>query len=247
MASEHIYGRHPVLEALRAETPVRAVFLAEGQKQTGVIADIMQAAAKRKVRVEWLPRGAVERLVEPDANHQGVVAEIPPFRYSSIEAILQRAKERGEAPLLVLLDGIQDVHNLGALIRTAEAAGVHGLVIPGHRAAGITPTVYKSSAGAVNYLPITQVTNLTQTMKQLKEQGVWFVGLDIEGQQAYHQSNLKGPLGIVVGAEGKGLSRLVAETCDFLVHLPMKGRVDSLNASVAGAILVYEAVRQRGQ
>lgn len=246
MPSEHIYGRHPVLEALRSDTPVKVVFLGEGQKQTGVIAEIMQVAAQHNVRVEWLSRGALERLVEPDANHQGVVAELPPYRYSSVEAILKRAAERGEPPFLLLLDGIQDVHNLGALVRTAEAAGMHGLVIPSHRAAGVTPTVYKSSAGAVNFLPIAQVTNLPQTMQQLQGQGIWFVGLDMAGEEPYSRSNLKGPLGIVVGAEGKGLGRLVAETCDFLVHLPMRGRVDSLNASVAGAILIYEAVRQRG-
>jgi 23S rRNA (guanosine2251-2'-O)-methyltransferase len=246
MPAEHIYGRHPVLEALRSDTPVKVVFLGEGQKQTGVVAEIIEAAAQHKVRVEWLPRNALERLVEPDANHQGVVAELPPYRYSSVEAILKRAEERGEPPFILLLDGIQDVHNLGALVRTAEAAGMHGLIIPSHRAVGVTPTVYKSSAGAVNYLPIAQVTNLTQTMKQLQQQGIWFMGLDMAGEQPYHRNNLKGPLGIVVGAEGKGLGRLVAETCDFLVHLPMRGRVDSLNASVAGAILIYEAVRQRG-
>lgn len=244
--SDYIYGRHPVLEALRSGTRVTGIFLAQGQKEAGPVAEIMAAAKAAGVRVEWLPKGALARLVEPDANHQGVVAELPPFPYSSVEAILKRAAQRGEAPFLLLLDGIQDVHNLGALLRTAEAAGVHGAILPERRAASVTPTVYKSSAGAVNYLPIAQVTNLTQTMKQLQAQNIWFVGLDMAGEQLYHQANLKGPLGIVVGAEGRGLGRLVAESCDFLVQLPMRGQVDSLNASVAGAILIYEALRQRG-
>lgn len=244
--SDYIYGRHPVLEALRSGTRITGIFLAQGQKESGPVAEIMAAAKVAGVRVEWLPKGALARLVEPDANHQGVVAELPPFRYSSVEAILARAAQRSEPPFLLLLDGIQDVHNLGALLRTAEAAGVHGAILPERRAASVTPTVYKSSAGAVNYLPIAQVTNLTQTMKQLQAQNLWFVGLDMAGEQLYHQANLKGPLGIVVGAEGRGLGRLVAESCDFLVQLPMRGQVDSLNASVAGAILIYEALRQRG-
>jgi 23S rRNA (guanosine2251-2'-O)-methyltransferase len=246
MASDYIYGRHPVLEALKAGARVRALYLAEGQKQSGIIADILLEARQRGVRVEWLPRARLERLVEGDANHQGVAAELAPFRYSSVEQILENAAQREEAPLLLLLNGIQDVHNLGALLRTAEAAGVHGVIVPERRAAGVTPTVYKSSAGAVHYLPIAQVANLTQTIKQLQAQNLWFVGLDMAGEQLYHQANLKGPLGIVVGAEGRGLGRLVAETCDFLVRLPMRGQVDSLNASVAGAILIYEAIRQRG-
>ncbi|MDQ4074621.1 MAG: 23S rRNA (guanosine(2251)-2'-O)-methyltransferase RlmB [Chloroflexota bacterium] len=246
MASERIYGRHPVLEALRADAEVRKIILAEGQKQSGIIREILEEAERRGVRIEWTARGTLDRLVEQGVNHQGIVAELPPFQYSSVEEILDRAERLGEAPFLLLLDGIQDVHNFGALLRTAEAAGMHGVIIPERRAVGVTPTVYKSSAGAIHHIPIAQVTNLTRTVKQLKERHVWFVGLDMAGEQVYHEANLSGALGVVLGAEGSGLSRLVAEICDFLVHIPMKGEVDSLNASVAGAILIYEALRQRG-
>lgn len=246
MTTDTIFGRHPVLEALNSTTPVKRVLLLEGTTTTGIIGEILQAAEARRIPVEWRPRGAFAKLVEADANHQGVLAQIPPFRYSSVEAILQAARDRNVPPFLLLLDGIQDVHNLGALIRTAEGAGVHGVIIPERRAVGITPTVYKSSAGAVLHLPIAQVTNLTQTIKQLQErENIWFVGLDVGGKVPYYRTNLKGALGIVVGAEGKGLGRLIAESCDFLVELPMRGKVDSLNASVAGAILMYEALRQR--
>lgn len=245
MATERIYGRHPVLEALKAGSRVQRLLLAQGQKEGGIVGELLALAQQQGIPVERLPRQQLERLIEPDANHQGVVAEVPPFRYSSIGAILERAKARQEAPFILMLDGIQDVHNLGALLRTAEAAGMHGVIIPERRAASVTPTVYKSSAGALHYLPIAQITNLTQSIKQLKEAGVWVAGLDMAGEQPPHKSNLLGPLALVVGAEGKGLSRLVAEHCDFLVSLPMHGQINSLNASVAGAIVIYEALRQR--
>lgn len=246
MTSDTIYGRHPVLEALHSDIPVRRVLLVEGTPTTGIVGEIIQAAQQRTIPVEWRPRAAFAKLVDADANHQGVLAQVPPFKYSTVDAILQIARDRNEPPFLLLLDGIQDVHNLGALIRTAEGAGIHGVIIPERRAVGVTPTVYKSSAGAVLHLPVAQVTNLNQTMKHLQtRENIWFVGLDMGGKVPYYRTNLKGALGIVVGAEGKGLGRLVAEGCDFLVELPMRGKVDSLNASVAGAILMYEAVRQR--
>jgi len=246
MTTDTIYGRHPVLEALRSETPVRRVVLAEGTPTTGIIEEIIEAAQARNISIDWRPRSAFAKLVEEDANHQGVLAQVSSYKYSTVEAILQVARDRNEPPFLLILDGIQDVHNLGALIRTAEGAGIHGVIIPERRAVGITPTVYKSSAGAVLHLPIAQVTNITQTIKQLQTRdNIWFVGLDMGGKVPYYRTNLKGALGIVVGAEGKGLGRLISETCDFLVELPMRGKVDSLNASVAGAILMYEAVRQR--
>ncbi len=246
MTTDTIYGRHPVLEALRSETPVKRVLIVEGTPTHGIVDEIIEAAQSRTIPVEWRPRAAFAKLVEADANHQGVVAQVPSFKYSTVETILQIARDRNEPPFLLLLDGIQDVHNLGALIRTAEGAGIHGVIIPERRAVGVTPTVYKSSAGAVLHLPIAQVTNITQTMKQLQtRENIWFVGLDMGGKVPYYRTNLKGALGIVVGAEGKGLGRLIAESCDFLVELPMRGKVDSLNASVAGAILMYEAVRQR--
>ena len=246
MNTQQIYGRHPVLEALRAKAKIQVIYLAEGQKQKGVLAQIVAQAKQARVRLKWVSRHTLTRLTETNAAHQGVVAEIAPFRYSSVERILARAKKKAEPPFLLLLDGIQDVHNFGALLRTAEAAGMHGVIIPQRRAASVTATVYKSSAGAIHHLPIAQVTNLTRTIKQLQQEKIWVVGLDMAGKELYHQANLKGPLAIVVGAEGKGLSRLVMETCDFLTQLPMKGHVQSLNASVATAILIYEALRQRG-
>jgi 23S rRNA (guanosine2251-2'-O)-methyltransferase len=246
MTTDTIYGRHPVLEALRSETPVKRVLIIEGTPTHGIMDEIIEAAQSRAIPVEWRPRATFAKLVEADANHQGVLAQVPSFKYSTVDAILQIARDRNEPPFLLLLDGIQDVHNLGALIRTAEGAGIHGVIIPERRAVGVTQTVYKSSAGAVLHLPIAQVTNITQTMKQLQtRENIWFVGLDMGGKVPYYRTNLKGALGIVVGAEGKGLGRLIAESCDFLVELPMRGKVDSLNASVAGAILMYEAVRQR--
>jgi len=246
MKTQQIYGRHPVLEALRARAKISAIYLAEGQKQKGALAQIIAQAKQAKVRLKWVSRQTLTRLTEAKAVHQGVVAEIAPFRYSSVERILAQAKKKNEPPFLLLLDGIQDVHNFGALLRTAEAAGVHGVIIPQRRAASVTATVYKSSAGAIHYLPIAQVVNLTRTIKQLQQKKVWVVGLDMAGKELYHQANLKGALAIVVGAEGKGLSRLVSENCDFLIQLPMKGHVQSLNASVATAILIYEVLRQRG-
>lgn len=240
----YIYGRHPVLEALRAGAPIRTLLLAEGQQPQG-IAELLAEAEARGIPTEWRPRHALEKLLETGATHQGVVAVLPPFRYSTVEAMLARAASRNEPPFLLLLDGIQDVHNLGALIRTAESAGMHGLIVQERRAAGVTATVYKSSAGAVNHLAIAQVTNLTQTIKRLQAEGLWVAGLEMEGSQPYHSAMLRGPLAIVVGAEGRGLSRLVAEQCDYLVHLPMRGQIGSLNASVAGGILIYEALRQR--
>jgi 23S rRNA (guanosine2251-2'-O)-methyltransferase len=245
MNKQYIYGRHPVLEALKSSTKVRYLYLAEGQKKKGVIAEIVTSAKQNRVQLKWLPRREFEQLMEKKVNHQGVIAEIAPFSYSSVENILSLAKIRNESPFLLLLDGIQDVHNFGALLRTAETAGMHGVIISKRRAVGVTATAYKSSAGAVNYLPIAQVTNLTQTIKQLQAQNIWMVGLEMTGAQLYYQANLKGALGIVVGAEGKGISRLVAQTCDFRVRLPMRGKISSLNASVAGGIVIYEALRQR--
>ncbi|HYN89693.1 MAG TPA: 23S rRNA (guanosine(2251)-2'-O)-methyltransferase RlmB [Ardenticatenaceae bacterium] len=238
-----IYGRHPVLEALQSGAGVRRVLLAAGSKPGGVIAEIQAAAAAAGVPVIEVSRQTLDRRAE--GNHQGVVAEVEPFRYADVDDVLSAAARRDEPPLLLLLDGLQDVHNFGALLRTAEAVGAHGVLIPKDRSVSVTATVYKTSAGAVSYLPVAQVTNLVRAMNDLKEQGIWFAGLDMAGPQRYDQANLTGPLGIVVGAEGRGLGRLVAETCDFLVHLPMRGKIESLNASVAGSVLMYEALRQR--
>jgi len=177
-------------------------------------------------------------------SHQGVIAIVASYEYSTVEDILARAEEKGEKPFLLLLDGIEDPHNLGAIIRTANQAGVHGIIIPKHRAVGLTAVVAKASAGAINYTPVAKVTNLANTIDQLKEKGIWFACADMDGTSMY-QADLKGPLGIVIGNEGEGVSRLVSEKCDFHVTIPMKGDIDSLNASVAAGILCYEAVRQR--
>lgn len=238
-----IYGRHPVLEALESGSEVRRVLLAAGTKPGGIIAEIRAAAESAGVPVVEVPRQTLDRRV-PGA-HQGVAAEVAPFRYATVDEIMGAAGRAGEPPLLLLLDGLQDVHNFGALLRTAEAVGAHGVLIPKDRSVSVTPTVFKTSAGAVTYVLIAQVTNLVRTMKDLKARGVWFAGLDMAGPQRYDRANLAGPLGVVIGAEGRGVSRLVAETCDFLVHLPMRGRIESLNASVAGSVLLYEVLRQR--
>lgn len=245
-AGERIYGRYPVLEALRSsKSRVKTVFLAEGIKPKGVVPQIIAQAKQDGVALEWVARRRLERLTGANTNHQGVVAEVAPFAYGTMEELLARAAERGEEPFLLLLDGIQDVHNFGALLRTAEVAGVHGVIIPKRRAVGVTATVYKSSAGAVHHLPIVQVTNVTQCIELLQRQEIWVVGLDMDGKMLYHEANLTGGLAMVVGGEGKGLSRRVKESCDFLVRLPMRGQIESLNASVAGAILIYESLKQR--
>lgn len=239
-----MYGRHPVLEALRAGEPVQRLLVARGTQTSGPLAEILALAQQRGVRVVWVERRDLDRL---DAVHQGVAAELPPHRYASVEDILASAAERAEPPLVLALDAVQDVHNLGSLLRTADAVGVHGAIIPSHRAAGVTAAVRKASAGAVAHLPIAQVTNLARTLDALKSEGVWVVGLDMAGQQAYDAFDWSVPVALVVGSEGRGLGRLVAETCDVLVHLPMRGHVESLNAAVAGSIVLYHAWRARGK
>jgi 23S rRNA (guanosine2251-2'-O)-methyltransferase len=239
-----IWGRNPVVEAFRAGTPVTKLYVAEGVNPTGTFEEILRRARAERVPVQHLERRALDRMADGGV-HQGVVAEVSEHKYVTIDDLLARAGEQKEPPLLLLLDSVQDPHNLGALIRTAEAVGAHGVVVPRHRAAGITPTVVKSSAGAAEHLPVAQVTNLNRGIDDLKKQGVWIAGLDAAGTKAYDEVDWTGPLAIVVGAEGAGLSRLVAERCDFLVRLPMRGHVDSLNAAVAGSIVLYHAWRKR--
>lgn len=238
--TEIIYGRHPVLEALRSGQPIERILLARGVKTKGPLVEITERAHARHITVEWVERARLDRMAR---SHQGVVALVPAFHYATVEEMLQLARQRGERPLILALDHVQDVHNLGALIRTAEAVGAHGVIIPERRAAGITPAVYKSSAGAVAHLPVAQVTNLVRTLKALKAEGVWVVGLDMAGEQEYDKLDWAMPAVIVVGSEGEGLSRLVRATCDFLVSLPMRGKVSSLNAAVAGSIVLYTAWR----
>ena len=238
-----IEGRNAVLEAFRAGKPIDKLFVLDGC-QDGPVRTIVREAKKHDTLLQFVSK---ERLGQMSATgkHQGVIAFGAAYEYSQVEDMLELARERGEDPFLILLDNIEDPHNLGAIIRTANLAGAHGVVIPKRRAAGLTATVAKTSAGALNYTPVAKVTNLKKTMEELKEKGLWFVCADMDGEQMY-KLNLTGPIGLVVGSEGEGVSRLVRETCDFAATIPMKGDIDSLNASVAAGVLAYEIVRQRG-
>ncbi len=243
--ADYVWGRNPVLETLRSARRVHRLLLAEGARDAGLV-DLLSEAERRHVRVEYVPRRRLDELTQ-GAVHQGCVASVAPREYASVEDILALARQREEPPLLLILDAIQDVQNLGSLLRTAEAVGAHGVILPEHRAAGLTPAVDKSSAGAVEHLLIAQVTNLTRTVDALKKQGIWIVGLAGEAAQDYDRVDLDRPLALVVGNEGKGISRLLREHCDFLVRLPMRGQVNSLNAAVAGSIALYHAWRQRAK
>ena len=236
-------GRNAVLEALRAGRSVDKIYVQLGSSD-GPIQTILREAKKHDTIVSFVAKERLNQMSET-GNHQGVIAMAASYEYVSVEEILARAGEKGEAPFLFLLDGIEDPHNLGAIIRTANLAGAHGVIITKHRAAGLTATVAKASAGAVNYTPVAKVTNLTNTIEQLKKEGIWFVCADMGGTRMY-DLDLRGPVGLVIGNEGEGGSRLVREKCDFIASIPMKGDIDSLNASVAAGILAYEIVRQRG-
>lgn len=241
---EYIWGRNPVLETLQSSRKVKRILLAEGQRESPVLMTIQQEATKKHIPIETVPRSRLDQLSR-GAVHQGCLILVEERRYATLDDILAYAHSKQEAPFLLLLDAIQDVNNLGSLIRTAEAAGVHGIVLPEHRAAEINATVVKTSAGATEHLLIAQETNLTHTIDALKKQDVWVIGLAGEASTFYHQANLTGPLALVVGNEGKGLGRLVREHCDLLIKLPMHGHINSLNAAVAGSIALYEALRQR--
>ena len=245
MMRELLYGRNAVRECLRAgRRTVYKVLLAEGVKESGTVADILNTARGRGIVPQRVERRQLDGL--GDVNHQGVAAEVEPYPYSDPEEMLKVAKERGESPLLLLLDCLQDPQNLGTLLRTAEAVGVHGVIIPKRRAVAVTPAVVNASAGAVEHLLVARVTNVVQAMDRLKTAGVWVVGLeDVPEAQLYHRADLNMPLALVVGSEGGGMRRLVRERCDFLIRLPMRGRIGSLNASVAGSIALYEIWRQR--
>lgn len=237
-----IEGRNSVLEAYRAGKTIDRLFVQEGS-QDGPIKTILKEAKKGDTVVSFVKKERLDQMSETK-NHQGVIAYAAAYEYAQVEDILNAAEQKKEAPFILLLDGIEDPHNLGAIIRTANQAGVHGIIIPKRRAVGLTTVVAKTSAGAINYTPVAKVTNLVQTMEQLKKQGMWFVCADMDGEVMYKQ-NLTGPIGLVIGNEGEGVSRLVKETCDFITKIPMYGDIDSLNASVAAGILAYEIVRQR--
>ncbi|MCI8561007.1 MAG: 23S rRNA (guanosine(2251)-2'-O)-methyltransferase RlmB [Dorea sp.] len=237
-----IEGRNALLEALRAGKPIDKLYVLDGCED-GPVRTIVREAKKHDVILKFVSKERLSQLSQT-GKHQGVVAFVAAYEYSEVEDMLALAKERGEDPFLILLDNIEDPHNLGAIIRTANLAGAHGVIIPKRRAVGLTATVAKTSAGALNYTPVAKVTNLKKTMEELKEKGLWFVCADMGGEQMY-KLNLTGPVGLVVGNEGEGVSRLVKETCDFTAGIPMKGEIGSLNASVAAGVLAYEIVRQR--
>ncbi|MDF2872541.1 MAG: methyltransferase, TrmH family, group 3 [Anaerocolumna sp.] len=237
-----IEGRNAVLEAFRAGKTIDKLFILDGC-QDGPIKSILRESKKGDTIINYVKKERLDQLSET-GKHQGVIAYAAAYEYAEIEDILNAAKEKGEPPFIIILDGIEDPHNLGAIIRTANQAGAHGIIIPKRRAVGLTATVAKTSAGAINYTPVAKVTNLTATIEELKEQGLWFVCADMEGEVMYKQ-NLKGPIGLVIGSEGEGVGRLLKEKCDYLAKIPMFGNIDSLNASVAMGILSYEIVRQR--
>ena len=244
---EILYGRQPVRETLRARRrQVFKLLLAAGTQPTGIVGEIVSLARQARLPVQEVDRRELDRL-GGEANHQGLAAEVSGYAYVDLEALLRAARQVDESPFLLLLDHVQDPQNLGSLLRSAEAAGVHGVVLPGRRAAGVTPAAVRASAGAAEHVRVAQVTNLVQAMQALKAQNVWLAGLEARPEaRLYTEADLGGPLGIVVGSEGQGLARLVRDTCDFLLRLPMHGQVGSLNAGVAGAVALYEARRQRG-
>ena len=240
--SEQIEGRNAVLEAFRSGKCVDKLFILDGC-QDGPVRTIAREARKKDTIINYVSKERLDQISETHA-HQGVIAQVAAYEYSTVEDILAKAEEKGEPPFLILLDNVEDPHNLGAIIRTANLAGAHGVIIPKRRAVGLTSTVAKTSAGAINYTPVAKVTNLVRTMEELKEKGIWFVCADMGGESMYRM-NLTGPIGLVIGNEGEGVSRLVREACDFTASIPMKGDIDSLNASVAAGVLAYEIVRQR--
>ena len=242
--SEQIEGRNAVLEAFRSGKCVDKLFILDGC-QDGPVRTIARGARKKDTIINYVAKERLDQLSETGA-HQGVIAQVAAYEYASVEDILVKAKEKGEDPFIFILDNIEDPHNLGAIIRTANLAGAHGVIIPKRRAVGLTSTVAKTSAGALNYTPVAKVTNLGHTIDELKEQGMWFVCADM-GVETMYNLNLTGPIGVVIGNEGEGVSRLIREKCDFVASIPMKGDIDSLNASVAAGVLGYEIVRQRMQ
>ena len=237
-----IEGRNAVLEAFRSGKTIDKLFVLDGC-QDGPIKSITREARKSDTIINYVNKERLDQISET-GKHQGVIAISAAYDYAEVEDILAKAEEKGEAPFIIILDGIEDPHNLGAIIRTANQAGAHGIIIPKRRAVGLTPTVARTSAGAINYTPVAKVTNITQTIKDLKDKGMWFVCADMDGTPMY-DLNLTGSIGLVIGNEGDGVSKLVKENCDMIATIPMKGDIDSLNASVATGVLAYEIVRQR--
>ena len=237
-----VEGRNAVLEAFRSGRVVDKLFVLE-RCEDGPVRTILREAKKHDTMVRFVKKERLDQMSET-GKHQGVIAVTAAYDYAEVDDILNKAREKGEAPFVVLLDNIEDPHNLGAIIRTANLAGAHGVIIPKNRAVGLTATVARTSAGALNYTPVARVTNIARTIEKLKKEGLWFVCADMGGTSMY-QLDLKGPIGLVIGNEGEGVSRMVKEKCDFVASIPMKGDIDSLNSSVAAGVLAYEIVRQR--
>lgn len=237
-----IIGKNPVLEALKSGREMNKIWIAEGS-QRGQMQPIIQLAKEMGITVQYVPKKKMDQLSE--GNHQGVIAQVAAYRYYDIDDLFKKAEEREEAPFFIILDELEDPHNLGSIMRTADAVGAHGIIIPKRRSVGLTATVAKASTGAIEYVPVARVTNLARTVDELKERGVWIFGTDAKGNQDYRQLDGVIPLALVIGSEGKGISRLLRDKCDVLVRLPMIGHVTSLNASVAASLLMYEVYRKR--
>ena len=237
-----VEGRNPIKEAFRAVRPIERLYVQDGLRDGPVLA-LVQMAKKTDAIISYVSKERLDQMSET-GRHQGVIAHAAAYEYAELDDILDNARKKGEDPFIFLLDNIEDPHNLGAIIRTANLAGAHGVIIPKRRAAGLTPTAVKASAGAVSFTPVARVNNLSQTIEALKKEGIWFVCADMNGELMY-RLNLKGPIGVVIGNEGEGVGRLVREKCDFTAAIPVRGEIDSLNASVAAGVLAYEIVRQR--
>lgn len=242
MSKDFIGGRNPVMEALKSGRDINKIWIAEGS-QKGSIQQIVGLAKESNVMVQYVPKKKIEQMVSE--NHQGVVASVAAYQYAEIDDLFHRAEQKGEDPFILILDELEDPHNLGSIMRTADAAGAHGIIIPKRRAVGLTSTVAKASTGAIEHIPVARVTNLSRAVDELKERGVWVAGTDAKGKQDFRQLDGTLPIGLIIGSEGKGMSRILRDKCDFLVQLPMIGHVTSLNASVAASILMYEVYRKR--
>lgn len=242
LPEDMVAGRNAVMEALKGSRSVNKLMIANGSTE-GSIKEIIAVAKEKGVNIQYWDRSKLDSIAR-GIRHQGVLAQVAPVQYAELEDILQVAKDRNEPPFIVLLDELEDPHNLGAILRTADAAGVHGVLIPKHRSCPLSATVAKTSAGAVEHVPVARVGNLVQTIKKLKQEGLWVAAADMDGKD-YYATDLTGPLLLIIGSEGQGVGRLVKEQCDFVVRIPMVGKINSLNASVAGSILMYEAMKQR--
>ncbi len=240
---DKIYGRNPVIEALSGDREIDKIFFQDGLTHS-LISKITAMAKEKRIPYKFVNRKKLDELSE-NGNHQGVVAFVAMQAYATVEDILDRAREKGEPPFILIADGLSDPHNLGSIIRTANAAGMHGIIIPKNRSVSLNAVVAKVSAGAIEHIPVAKVSNIAQTIEKLKKEGVWVAGTDLSAKGYHYDADLKGPLAIVIGSEGEGIGRLVKEKCDFLVKIPMIGEIESLNASVAAGVLIYEAIRQR--